>query len=377
MLFMKTKGIYCLILVLLSFTSVAQSKNYRFESGFIAKECDDMLKLNFAFLDTTPKNQFEGFLPGYKFIYRSPGIGLDNAWDMWVRNDSTIVLVLRGTTANPKSILADFYCAMVPADGSIVFAPDDTLKYQLAAEKKAVVHAGFLIGFGYLAKDFAPKLDSLYQKGFHNYLVTGHSQGGALCYYISAWLNYLKKNGKYPRLGVKTYASAPPKMGNMYFAYDYDNITHAEWAFSIINTADPVPEFPFTTQQFETDMNEPNPMLNLIKRFEKAPSPLTTTLKKGFIKMQGDATRSSKTYQKYFGTYCRSLINQMLPGLSIPEPVNTTYFVRPGVTISLLVNDAYFKRYESDNDGPYYHHGVNPYRFLLRQYYEGLDKLEE
>lgn len=336
-----------------------------------------MLRLNFAFLETAKSNQFENFLTNYKFIYRTPNTGLDNACDLWIRSDSTVVIALRGTTADPKSILADFYCEMAPANGIIVLAGHDTLKYQLASEERAAVHAGFLIGFGFLVRDISPKLDSLYKNGYHNYLITGHSQGGALCYYISSWLIYLRKNGTYPLIGVKTYASASPKMGNMYFAYDYDNITRSEWTFSIINSADPVPEFPFTTQQFEGDMNEPNPVLNLMKRFDGLPSNKAVLLKSAFSKMRKSATLSSNAYQEYLGSYCKKIIDQLKPGIKIPEKINTTYFVRPGVTISLMVNDAYLSRYKHNNDGPYYHHGVNPYRFLLRQYYEGLTELKE
>ncbi len=355
----------------------AQQGPYHFGPGFNARECDELLRLNFAFLDTAKESRFENFLAGYQFLYRTPNTGLDNACDLWLRSDSAVVIALRGTTADPKSILADFYCAMAPAKGELILPGNDTLKYQLAAEKRAALHAGFLIGFGFIAKDILPKLDSLYRKGYHNFLVTGHSQGGALCYYVSAWLMYLRKNGIYPRLGVKTYASAAPKTGNMYFAYDYDNTAHAEWTFSIINTADPVPEFPFTTQQVDRDMNEPNPMLNLMKRFDASSSQQANEAKKAFDKMLKSAARSSGTYQSFFGAYIKRLIDQLKPGISIPVTVNSTYFVRPGIAISLLVNDTYLKHYENNNDGPYYHHGVNAYRFLLRQYYDELGPLKE
>lgn len=358
--------------------SFAQPASHRFGKGFDAQECDNLLRLNAAFLDTTKGNHFEKFLPQYRFVYRSASMGLDNVWDLWIRNDSTVVITLRGTTADPKSILADFLCAMSPAKGQLVLSPDDTLDYQLAAHPRAAVHTGFLIGFGYLAKDMLPKIDSLYSSGYRNYLIAGHSQGGSLCYYVSAWLYYLAKHGGYPQLQVKTYASASPKMGNMYFAYDYDNAMHAEWAFSIVNTADPVPEMPFTTQQVDVDMNEPNPILNLMKRFDRLPFFKRLVLKRAFNKMRKGAAKSSRAYQKYLGGYTSKFIQNLVPGLSIPDTVNTTYFVRPGVPITLMTNEAYVDYFQDlAREGAYYHHNPKTYRYLLRQYYEGLAKMEE
>ncbi|HEY8387096.1 MAG TPA: hypothetical protein VIK74_00750 [Parasegetibacter sp.] len=343
--------------------------------GFDQVECDDLLHLNAAFVDTTPGNRFEGYHEGYTFLYRSPSVGLDNMWDLWLRSDSTVVILLRGTTSDPRSILADFYCAMLPASGKIVLSPEDTVHYHLADDKRACLHGGFLIGFAYLSKDILPKLDSLYQLGYTNYLVSGHSQGGSLCYYVSAWLMHLKKSLTYPLLQVKTYASAATKVGNMYFVYDYDNLSRAEWGFSIINSADPVPEMPFTTQQVDVDMNEPNPILNLMKRFNDLPFVQRVAVKSAFKKMIKKSAGSSKTYRKYLGGYSASFIKRFLPELELPEAYTSTYFMRPGVSISLLANDAY-KEYYNGTSESYYDHSIKAYRFLLRQYYAGMESLE-
>lgn len=351
---------------------------YTFGPGFHAQECDDLLRLNSAFLDTTPGNRFLDFIPHHRFSYRSESIGLDNAWDLWIREDSTVVIVLRGTTLNPKSVLADFFCAMSPAQGHLVLPAGDTLTYQLADYDRAAVHTGFLLGFGFLARDIRPRVDSLYALGYRHYVVTGHSQGGALCYYVSAWLYYLEKNGTYPGLLVKTYASAAPKVGNMYFAYDYDHITRAEWAFSVVNTADPVPEMPFTTQQVDVDMNQPNPILNLMKRFDDLPFFKRFVLKRAFSRMQKGAAKSSAAYQRYLGGYTGKLIQDLVPGLTIPDMVNTTYFVRPGAPITLMVNASYYTHFEAlAKEGAYYHHNPITYRYLLRQYYDGITPLRK
>ncbi|MFC3199062.1 lipase family protein [Parapedobacter deserti] len=361
-----------------SVSSAQSGTSHHLQPGFDPRECDDLLQLNAAFLDTVKGNRFEHFLSGYRFVYRSENVGLDNAWDLWIRTDSIVAITLRGTTANPKSILADFFCAMSPARGQLVLSTTDTFNYQLAAHEKAAVHTGFLIGFGYTALDMQPKVDSLYRAGYRNFLVTGHSQGGSLCYYVSAWLYYLEKNGRYPGLRVKTYASAAPKVGNMYFAYDYDNIMRSQWAFSIVNTADAVPEMPLTTQQVDVDMNEPNPILALMKRFDDLPFFKRIVLKRAFNRMRKAAAKSSEAYQRYLGGYTGKLIQNLVPGLALPETANTTYFVRPGVPITLVVNESYFNEFRGlAKQGPYYHHNPKTYRYLLRQYYPGLTDLEK
>lgn len=369
---LMTLSFYVISILMLSSRSYAQT--FRFEPGFDPQECEDLFKLNFAFLDTADTADFSDFLEGYQLHYRSQSVGLDNSSDIWIRQDSTVVIMLRGTTASKESILADFYCSMLPAKGTITLNKDHTFDYQLADDPKAAVHAGFLIGFAYLADHIQPKIEDLYSKGYRKIMISGHSQGGSLAYYFSAWLMQLRKKGVYKNLLIKTYASAPPKMANMYFAYDYDNANLSQWSFSIVNSADPVPEMPFTTQQVEIDMNEPNPILNLTKRFKEVPFLKRVFLNKAFNNMRKTAKKSSEAYQKYLGKYVGNFIHNSLPDLALPKPVKTTYFVRPGVPIILSANENY-QEYGTGKPS-YFHHGVDSYRFLLRQYYSGLTTFE-
>lgn len=359
-----------LIVIILFLSLHLHAETPPLKPGFDPQECEDIFKLNFAFLDTTANNPFTGFLDGYSMYHRSPAVGLDNSSDIWLRKDSSVVIMLRGTTAKMESIFADFYCAMMPAVGTIKLSNQRTFEYRLATDKRAAVHAGFLIGFAYLADNLQPKINELYMNGYRKFIIGGHSQGGALCYFFSAWLMQLRLAGTYRDIMIKTYASAAPKVGNMYFAYDYDNANLSEWSFSIINSEDPVPEMPFTTQQIDVDMNEPNPILNLMKRFDDLPFFKRIFLKSAFNKMKKRSKKSSDAYQKYLGKYVGNFIYKSLPGLELSPSLPTTYFVRPGVPITLSANQAYRDYYK---DGPkYFHHGVDPYRFLLRQYYTEL-----
>lgn len=369
-------GLLCLFVLAIFLSYTNRAKEFKYQPGFDAQKCEDIFRLNFAFLDTNRANKFEGYLSGYRIFYRSEAVGLDNASDIWLRQDSTVVIMLRGTTEKIESLLEDFYCAMVPAKGTVILSKNKTFDYQLAKDPRAAVHAGFLIGFAYVADAIQPKINELYQNGYRKFLVGGHSQGGSLSYYVSAWLMQQRAAGIFEKIQVKTYASAAPKMGNMYFAYDYDNANLSEWSFSIVNTADPVPEIPLTTQQVDIDMNEPNPILNLMKRIDGLSLLKRIVIKRkvNFTQMRRQAKKSSEAYQKYLGKSIGDFIKMALPEMILPPAVPSTYFVRPGVPIILATNTAYSNFYA---DAPkYFDHGIDPYRFLLRQYYKGLSPFE-
>lgn len=88
--------------------------------------------------------------------------------------------------------------------------------------------------------------------------------------------------------------------------------------------------------------------------------------------MKNSAQKSSEAYQKYLGKYVGDFIHKSLPELQLPNPVKTTYFVRPGVPIVLSANEAYKEKFK--NAALYFDHGIDPYRYLLRQYYQGLEE---
>jgi len=68
------------------------------------------------------------------------------------------------------------------------------------------------------------------------------------------------------------------------------------------------------------------------------------------------------------------LIQKSLPEMVLPPLEKTTYFIRPGVPIILSANQEYLDYFK--NSPRYFHHGIDPYRFLLRQYYDGLPEFK-
>jgi len=194
----------------------------------------------------------------HKRIYRSDVIGLDNRWDLWINDNNPVAVIsIRGTTGNAVSSLANLYAAMVPAKGELILSKTDTFKYNLAPDNQAAVHVGWLLSMALLSEDIVPHIDSLYDSGIKDFVLMGHSQGGAINYLLTAYLYSLQKQKVLPGdIRFKTYCSAAPKPGNLFFAYYYESITKS-WAFNVVNSADWVPETPISIQTL-ADFNETN-----------------------------------------------------------------------------------------------------------------------
>ena len=142
--------------------------------------------------------------------------------------------------------------------------------------------------------------DSLYITGDRDFIIMGHSQGGAIAYLLTAYLYNLQKLGSLPAdIRLKTYCSAGPKPGNLYFAYEYEALTQMGWAYNVVNSADWVPETPFSIQTLD-DFNTTNP-------FTDAKGALGEQgFFKGFVlkSMYNKMDRKTKKAMKY---YCKNL----------------------------------------------------------------------
>jgi len=79
-------------------------------------------------------------------------------------------------------------------------------------------------------------------------------------------------NERYKNLTIKTYASAAPKPGNLYYAYEYEAMTQNGWAFNVVNSADWVPEGPFSIQT-TNDYNTLNPFKYIDVALQKTSFP--------------------------------------------------------------------------------------------------------
>ena len=353
---------YLFILVqLIALVATAQ----KLKPGFDKIEYRELMLLNArstanpAYYDTMPKPEH------FKMLYQSAPMGMDNLWDLWKDENGVAAISIRGTTAKPISWLANFYAAMVPAKGELKVANDFLFKYQLATNPRATVHTGWLVSLAFLSRDMMPKIDSIYKTGVRDLIIMGHSQGGAIAYLLTAYLYNLQKSGTLPAdIRIKTYCSAGPKPGNLYFAYEYEALTQNGWAFNVVNSADWVPETPFSIQTLD-DFNATNPFIGAKAILGKQGFPKNIVLKAVYNKMDRKTRKAMKYYCKNLGTRVGKMLQKSLPGFEPPVYAETMNYLRAGNCITLLADDDYYKLFPDSKTNPFAHHFHKPYLYLL------------
>lgn len=341
------------------------------QPGFDKGEYMEMLRIAARQVDR-PWDEIKSPLPSeFKLEYRSQVMGLSNQWDLWSGKDRQAVLAIRGTTKEMISWIANFYAAMVPASGAIQPDYDFVFNYHLADDPKAAVHAGWLVATAFLARDMMPKIDSLYAAGTKNLIIMGHSQGGAIAFMLTSHLYHLRETGRIPADVIfKTYCSAAPKPGNLYYAYEYENMTREGWGFNVVNASDWVPEMPISIQTIH-DYNDVNPFIyagSAIKRHK--PWWQRLILRKIYKKLSKPPMKSQQEYQKVLGDKLYEQIKVQLPGFVKPEYVESSNFVRTGKTIVLIPDREYRNRYPDNAKNVFMHHYFDNYLFLTDRYRE-------
>jgi len=304
----------------------------------------------------------------HKCLYKSTPTELDNKWDLWISKDGIACISIRGTTGNPESWLENFFAAMVPAKGKLYFAEGDTFRYKLAEDKKAAVHAGWLIGMASIALTVMPRLDSCYKAGIRQYRIFGHSQGGAIAFLLRSYLHYQQQKGKLPKdMLFKTYCSAAPKPGNLYYAYDYENITRNGWGYTIVNAADWVPEVPLSLQTVD-DYNHINPFRGAAEMMAKQPFPKNIVMKLLYNKLSKPSYKLLARYKRFLGAEAFKMVKKHYKNMEQPEFYNSNNYMRAGSPIVLLPKADYYKLYPDTSSNIFVHHFLEPYDYLMKQY---------
>ncbi|PSK92633.1 lipase family protein [Taibaiella chishuiensis] len=333
------------------------------QPGFDRDEYAELLKINARHGDSTfvkkiPPPQHSAM------VYRSPVVGIDNQWDLWMRDDKVAILSIRGTTAKQISWAANFYAAMTAAVGEIKINNTDTFRYHLADNPKAAVHIGWLLCTAYLSKDMLPRIDSCYRAGIREMIIMGHSQGGAIAYLVTAHFHNLQQQGRLPAdIRFKTYCSAAPKPGNLFFAYDYENATRGGWAYNVVNAADWVPETPFSVQTLD-DFNTTNPFVGARKMIRKQKFPMNWVAGYAYRRMSKPSFRAQRRYQRYLGGFVSKAIKKHLPGYVPPAYFPSNDYVRVGPTIVLPNDEAYYKQFPDGTPNVFMHHLFEAYLYL-------------
>ncbi|MCA6483190.1 MAG: lipase family protein [Bacteroidota bacterium] len=303
----------------------------------------------------------------FKRTYSSPELGLMNKWELWTDGKSTAVITVRGTVPEPDSWLVNFYAAMIPAKGTIVLPGADTVNYQVADHPRAAVHVGWMISTAYLSRDIRPRLDSLFAKGYRQLYITGHSQGGGISYLLTAFLRQQQKKGELPAAWqMKTYSTAAPKPGNLFFAYDYEAATAGGWAMNVVNAADWVPELPITVQTV-TDANDVNPFKGVDEMISKQKIPTRWAARYVYNRIEKPTRKAQRNFEKYLGKLLGKRVEEKLQGLQVPAFVHSSNYVRTGITVVLQPDADYYSRFPDSDKQIFVHHFHHPYIYLVKK----------
>jgi hypothetical protein len=212
--------------------------------GFDEREVLDMIAIcnSYTFLDIY--NTDATIIPkAYKKIYTSGVFGMDNKFQLF-QKDKSVVINLRGSTDKKVSWLENIYSAMIPASGTINISGED-FNYCFARDTNAAVHGGYALAMAYLHKDILYHIFNLNRNGIYDFIITGHSQGGALANILRAYLENLSDSLLPAKNNFKTIAFAAPMIGNKAFATEYNTrFSSSNTSFNIVNPEDPVPNLP-------------------------------------------------------------------------------------------------------------------------------------
>ena len=292
--------------------------------------------------------------------YRSDDMGLKNAWELY-ETPTHSVISIRGSTSEPLSWFANFYAAMIPAQGRLQLNDSTSFDYHFADNPNAAVHAGWTLASAYLLIDIIPKIRAQYAKGKRSFIIFGHSQGAAIAYYVTMQIKYYQKTGQLPAdIQLKTYCSAPPKPGNQYFAYEYELATQFGWSLSVINPADWVPESPISIQTLN-DFNAESPFRRSKELIKKQPFPRNILMAMMQNKLTKHNRKAVKKYKKFLGKVVTKIIQQKLPGFEGPKFLDCSYYVRAGTMVILNPDEAYYKLFPKNDENMFVHHGAMAY----------------
>lgn len=356
-----SSSIFLFILLSINFKSFAQ---VHLKAGFDAEEYIEISVLNQQ-ISGFPRADFP-YTSSFQLKFKSAASKLDNVWAYFKHpNNAVGVIVIRGTSGNNNSWLENFYAAAIPATGSLQFTDGRIFNYKLADREDATVHAGWTLGFSYMVDQLDSLVKAEVSNGVKDWIVTGHSQGGAIAYYLSSWLKR-----SYPTLTVKVYSSASPKPGNTGFAYDFEFLFRNGWAFNVVNELDWVPEMPFSLQTMR-DFNNLNPFGNLQKVIKNQKVPIKWVLKKYYNDLSKSSEKAQRKFQKRLGKTIGNFIQKYDPTVELPIFSESHHYSRAGNQIILKVTEAYRKKYpEVDPNKVFLHHAIPNYVELIKHWYK-------
>ncbi len=361
------KYLFILILIVCSTAAKAQLK-----PGFDADEYMELLRISRQQFDSTLKGDFTPKPERFRMIYRSAEGPLKNRFELWIDKNKTAVISIRGTVESNLSWVENLYAAMVPATGSLRINDSTTFNYHLADNPQAAVHAGWLLGLADLSGIITQKIKQTYrERGIKNFIVAGHSQGAAIAFLLRSHLADLQNQQLIPAdIVFKTYCSAPPKPGNIYYSYAYDFLTRGGWGISVTNAADWVPEVPFSVQTIH-DFNPVNPFPVVDSVIGAQSFFVRLYARHVYNQLKNPGIKAQRKYEKYLGHTVYKLIKKELPQFKEPAYAHSNLYVRTGTPIILMPDSAYRVKFPDDPKNLFTHHLFWPYYYLTQTQYGG------
>ncbi len=333
-------------------------------AGFNKEEYIETLKASARQLDTPWKSVRIPESTKFKLAYRSAEVGLFNRWDLWISDDSVAIINIRGTVPIAESWFENFYCSIVPAQGTLQLSDSFVFNYKLAENPNACVHIGWLTAVGFMSEDWKTKINEYYKMGYKDFILSGHSQGGGITFLMRSYLEYQKQLKTIPvDVTFKTYCSAGPKPGNLFYAYDFDLITRNGWGFNVVNQADWVPETPFSIQMLN-DLNYVNPLADAKKLFKKQSLPARLYLNHVYNKMNRTTRKANQTFKNFLGKKMYAFVKKSLKQYHQPQYALSMNYQRAGTPIILNGDNAYYKFYPDSRTNYFIHHMPDPYYYL-------------
>ncbi len=299
-------------------------------------------------------------------LYACPQTGFDNEWELWQDNRGVCAIVMRATISTMTSWGANFNAGMVPAQGSVHVVTDK--EYDLCADSSAHVHAGWVAGLMTMSDDIVAKLDSCHKAGCRDFLIAGHSQGGALSYLVTAMLRRMQAKGLISAdITFKTYASAAPKPGDYLFALNYEAMTQPGWSFTVINSEDWVPETPLSVQR-PTDFRPTNPFNNMDELLSGAGAIQRAKIHFLYNRIYKPTQKSVDNLTKYLGGTVGGMLEEGLVWFKKPvEYSDCANYARCGQFYILLPDDDYFAKHPHVAADAFEHHQYVSYYELAQK----------
>ena len=361
---MKIKLMKAFLFIVFLFSGLFVSA--QLQPGYQKEEAMELIKVNFRFADSSRWDSIPG-PTRFQLKYRSPDLGFDNKWDYWEDAAGVGVLSIRGTTGAMESWGANFHAGMVPAKGNIRLSEKDTFYYELSKDPKAYVHVGWTAALGYLWEDMDSLFFAKIDQGQKAFYITGHSQGGAIAYLLTAQLRIMQERGFIPAdVQFKTYCSGAPKPGNLFFAYYYEKMTQAGWSYNTVNAADWVPESPFSIQTVN-DFNTISPFQEAKMAIKKLPFFPRLIVRHMFNQMDKPNRKAQRRYTKYLGRKIGKFITRYVPEYHPPVLVNSENFTRCGNYMILYPEIDYYQKFPQDKHHKFMNHQLGPYLYLMEK----------